>query len=508
MIEGEFLGTVSCQKVRFNFYCEVPNLQANNAVSLHSFFVNVGNEGLISDGAMYEKAIQSFSKSCRSQSVKLTDINEQSVRLWIDGALQKLSASTLLRYVESLGKIYDLAVRQQLAPQNSVFASAREYLIGLCGEGLDKRSRRLVNSVRTLSGMHFTSAPAISMAVDILLFAFYNAGMPIENVIGLHVDDAVCDIPQIDVIKNKYTAVGRKYMFPLRQWQRTTNQIKISLESNLKTVFRAYKLQPCYSAFNEFVATAWVAAAKECGVSMCDICACCPSGLDAAKLSIIPSDLTQHKVNDIMRNVANTIVDMNRYWYAIRFIGKVEVVSKEIARLGLSDAISTYYPIEEICRKIGKKRVVENRPTIRNILFVRTTHDALCTLVKRKSNDSRFYVFRSASSTDNNFAVIPNDQMRSFSVLVSNGLDILGDDDLQQVDIVEGSYVQITEGIYKGYCGQVIKARNDDNSRVTMLKIAADKFGPELCQILGKHIYITIPQDLVTCVTPIDADVR
>ena len=88
--------------------------------------------------------------------------------------------------------------------------------------------------------------------------------------------------------------------------------------------------------------------------------------------------------------------------------------------------------------------------------------------------------------------------MRRFSMLVSNGLEILGEEELQQAEIELGSYVRITEGMFKGYNGRVIKVTRDKNHQVTMLRIQADTFGKEMEQVLGKHLYITIPQGLVS----------
>jgi ribosomal protein L24 len=63
------------------------------------------------------------------------------------------------------------------------------------------------------------------------------------------------------------------------------------------------------------------------------------------------------------------------------------------------------------------------------------------------------------------------------------------------VEIIKGSYVEITEGLNKGYMGKVIKVRNKDNSCATLLEIEAS-ICPNLSKVLRK-LYITVTPEFV-----------
>jgi transcription antitermination factor NusG len=367
--------------------------------------------------------------------------------------------------------------------------------MGLREAGIDKSSQQHIDAIRKLARIRLTDSPNISQAIDAYLFSFYQAGMPIEQVIAMKADDPVIEeLPQTVAIRRRYAASARKYLFPLRQWQRTAKQIQKSLESNIKMVFTAYNIESGDNTIAEFMAETWIATAKSCGVAIPDIYACCRTAVTDA---VRPSLLSTEQRQTIKRKVANAIVDMERHWYAVRFNGDEARVRQAIADIASDDDIRIYYPQEEIYKKVGNKRIIEERPTIRNIMFVQMLPDTLDDIVKAKPQERGFYIIKNSATSGHDYAIISNEEMRRFSAMVSNGLDILSDDDMKHVEILEGSYVQITDGPYAGFCGQVLKVRNKDNAHMTMLQIEADKFGPELGQILGKHLYITIPQAIV-----------
>jgi transcription antitermination factor NusG len=107
----------------------------------------------------------------------------------------------------------------------------------------------------------------------------------------------------------------------------------------------------------------------------------------------------------------------------------------------------------------------------------------------------KYYVVRTNLRRDGQYAVIPNHQMRRFSALVSNGQDIIGEDELQNLQIVSGTLVHITDGLFKGYSGRVLKVRDPKKQReTTMLEVVLEK---EMAGVLDKKIYITVAKEIV-----------
>jgi transcription antitermination factor NusG len=210
-----------------------------------------------------------------------------------------------------------------------------------------------------------------------------------------------------------------------------------------------------------------------------------------------PSQLTQQQIDDIKRKVANVVLDMATHWYAIRFVGKDDLVRRNLNDICSTTQYNLYYPVEEIYKKAKKKLVVESRPTIRNVMFIQTTASTINKIETAKVELRTFHVIRNKARKNRNFAIIPNHEMRTFSVLVSNGMDILGEEEVQELDIVEGCYVEITEGLNKGYRGKVFKIRDQGKTTGTMLQIEAC-LCPNLSEIMNK-MYIMVNPQFVKC---------
>jgi transcription antitermination factor NusG len=468
--------------------------QEDKPFLLSSFFLYIQKIQQMKDDAMTTKALRSLKKHLNGKDPDFEDLTEPVIKSWVDAMLSKLALATIIRYIESLAQINKHAIRLGYIEKNATFDNIREYIDGLCDGGFGRTSKSLVEIVQRLARVHRTNPPNVGYAIDIYLYSFYNAGLGIDEIINLQEDSQLCSLPQTAELRAKYYDARRKYIFPLDQWRRTTRQIKLSVESDFKRYLNSAGMTIGGRSNEDFITSAWVAAAKTCGVSNADICACCPQVMSKPKLKgVQPSALTQSQIDNIKRQVANVIVDMVPHWYAIRFVGKDAVVSKYIKEICDTATYKIYYPIDEIYKKIKKKRVVESRPTIRNIMFIQTAAHVINRIETAKIEQRTFHVLRNNARQNKSFAIIPNEEMRTFSMLVSNGLDILDEEDLQKVEILTGSYVEITEGPQKGYRGNVYKIRNKDNSKETLLEIEV----PEL-STLGKFL-IKIRPEFVKC---------
>jgi transcription antitermination factor NusG len=139
-------------------------------------------------------------------------------------------------------------------------------------------------------------------------------------------------------------------------------------------------------------------------------------------------------------------------------------------------------------------------------MFIQTTAHTINKLESAKIEQRTFHVLRNQARQTKSFAIIPNSEMRTFSMLVSNGLDILEESELQSMDIIEGSYVEITEGPSAGYRGKVYKIRNKDNSKATVLEIQAS-LCPNLNKVFNK-LFITVNPEFVKCLKEIPEEAK
>jgi transcription antitermination factor NusG len=484
----------------------VTTIQENKPITLPLFFLYLQNTQRLSNDVMTMKALRSLEKHLNGKAPDFGDLTEPIIKSWVDALLPRLSMGTIKRYIESLGQINKHAIRLGYITHNDIFDNIREYIGGLKDVGFDKTSKALIDVVRELARTKHTDSPCVGLAIDIYLYSFYHAGLDINTIIELQDDSQLCQMPQTAALKAKYYNPRRKYIFPLDQWKRTTKQIRLSVEKNLQSYFDICRMRVGSRTNADFITNAWVAAAKSCGISNADICACCPQIMRNKGLKgIEPSSSTQSQIDDIKCRVANVIIDMVPHWYAIHFVGKDDIVRKSIKKICDTVPYSIYYPMEEVYKKIRKKRVVESRPTIRNIMFIQTTANTINKIESAKLEQRNFHVIRNHARTNKEFAIIPNKEMHIFSMIASNGMDIIGDDELKDMEITEGSYVEITAGLNKGYRGKVYKIRNKDNNKMTILEIKAS-LCPNLNTILNKF-YITVRPEFVKCLNEIPEEV-
>ena len=195
--------------------------QPSKSYSLRDFFVFLVNSQRIKAAAMYEKALLSLEKSAASDTLLLSRLNETILRSWIDEMLPRLTSTTVDRYVESLHTIYKWALRNELATDADLFTHIKEYVATARREEGNPVSRYKVEIIRQLATARREATDERAIAIDAYLYAFYQAGMPMDEVIMQRIDSAErTRMPHTSLIEEQYMAPIRRYVFPLQQRQR------------------------------------------------------------------------------------------------------------------------------------------------------------------------------------------------------------------------------------------------------------------------------------------------
>ena len=307
--------------------------QSSKSFTIRDFFVFLVNNQRIKATAMYEKALLSLEKSAAGDTLLLSRLNETILRAWIDAILPRLTSTTVDRYVESLQTIYKWALREQVATDAELFTHIQEY-VAVARREDNPTSRYKVEIIRQLATARREATDERAIAIDAYLYAFYQAGMPMDEVIMQRIDSAErTRMPHTVLIREKYMAPIRRYVFPLQQRQRTLKKIKEELDAEFQSALASYHVRQGNLSSDDFVVGAWISAARACGISTENICACCQQTQKYARFKDIqPAELSKEQIEEIKLRVANSIVDRRSYWYALRFLGEVEPVRKEIER--------------------------------------------------------------------------------------------------------------------------------------------------------------------------------
>ena len=142
-------------------------------------------------------------------------------------------------------------------------------------------------------------------------------------------------------------------------------------------------------------------------------------------------------------------------WYALKvFYNKTLELEKDLAAQGVATYVAKR-PVERILR--GKK-LIEFRPLIASLLFLRCTAKWLKDY--KFAHNDRFLYYEDFATHEP--APIDEVQMRSFIILTApdhaTQVEYLGESVPQ---FKRGEHVRVTDGIYKGAEGYIRKVRSD-----------------------------------------------
>ena len=334
-------------------------------------------------------------------SVKLTD---WLVSQWLLG--QPFSTASL--YLDIISALYGSAVKAGQLPPTETFTRLKTDLKTLGPDGWKKgiddeifsRALRL-----TKNAAHLIAEDAI--AADIVLISLTQNLLPLEDVALLKREDLdeVREKEIHEIVDRHLNSNGRrKYVFPLRQAERTPKQLSRLISRIVNALFKRARLPQSTDPF-QTVEALWAYAALRTGVPASIIIrhlGHAPLGLPVLKLCNISilreADAPINNSSLVIDNlslIGKVFLDNPPRWYAmslrpgVRFTQvcrRIQLLSKPhtaqraqtepsapILRAPLADtpfsSLQLFYPCEEIARAIGKKIVTKQRPFIHSVVF-------------------------------------------------------------------------------------------------------------------------------------------
>ena len=314
--------------------------------------------------------------------------------------------STSSLYLDIISSLYGAAVKQGLLPKTTLFSQLKVSLkdLGPNGwkSGIDdeifERALRLTKNAACL-----ISDDAI--AADIVLWSLTHTLQPLQDIALTRREDIVGDgnsdrqtaslmhdDPIVQAIMGRHCAnARRKYLFPLRQTERTPKQLEKHIAKIVNALFKRARLPQATDPF-QTVEALWSYAALRVGVPASAIVSHlghAPLGLPVLKLSVVRLPLSEQSLltensqrktengkrktdNAPFSQVGKVFLDNPPRWYAmslrpgVRFTQlcrRFEILADRVPQPRL------FYPCEEIARAIGKKIVIRQRPFIHSVVF-------------------------------------------------------------------------------------------------------------------------------------------
>ncbi len=286
-----------------------------------------------------------------------------------------MSLKTTLPYLNAISSLYKKAASEGIAPTTDVF--------GRIKAKFKEEGDRLWNSWLTDADFarfrELTRAATTktdSTAQRMLLLSLINGCMPLINVAKVTREEiSASDIELLGIDKSQFTH-NRKYIFPLDQSGLTKGKLASKVDSLVNGLLSIRNIGHAPSA-DTTLRSYWAYAALRLGIpahAVRAFFAAVPAGLPI--LSICESEeLTAEERSDLTAHVAKMFTTNPARWYAMRMRPKVKFENLKERFTLLKDELPSpefFYPHEEICRRIGKKKSTVQRPIIPDIVFFKS----------------------------------------------------------------------------------------------------------------------------------------
>lgn len=375
-------------------------------------------------------------------------LGEFTIRLIFRGSAPKTISNNILK---RLATLYNKAVAQGLADSTDAFRTLKEKLDRYqLPEPSYTADTDVVGKLHNVIRTDHTTSPRRQLAKDILLYAIYNGGLTFEQVAATRKTDYTGSDPAITAIVDRYSKPKNKYLFPLNQAHSTPRQLSRTIQLLVSEILGPVRL-PLSSVPSHTPAALWCAVALSCGVSASDVAAILPAGKLPSFITTFarPSAISEDRAGEICSDINVTLSSNPLHWYVMQFRPRV---SYDMVRDRLSDCdihlAETYYPMEEVTRKIGGKKVFESRPVISWLLFFRSHATDLYHLYHEIGDLA--WGYRTAKTVGSPYAIISPAEIRRYQIAIG---DLTEDTELYPegtIQLQPGDQLLILGGLFSG----------------------------------------------------------
>ena len=384
-------------------------------------------------------------------------LGEWVARQFFDGYY----ARTVAYNVSKIAALYNKAVAENLASPTDAFATVISKIkdAGSRFDGIDHADT--FTRLRKICHTEYPAGSTSRLARDIVLFGILNGGMTLSQIASFKKDDLDSSDALLSGIAADYARPKNKYLFPLNQSRLTPRQLSQSVEKLVASVLAIpRKRQP--QVADRILTHLWCDLAMSCGMPASDIAACVSDACASNPLTFcaVPAKLDPDGIAAVRKRVGETLADNPVRWYAMHLRRKVDFKTLadrlEDKKIKLDEV---FYPMEEILRKVGKKKVFENRPVISWLIFYRARATQLGRLFHEVGDLA--WGYRYLRDVRSPYAVIGDSEIREYQRAIGTltpSTPILPDNELQ---FKKGDYLVILGGPMNGRHGVFIAEKKD-----------------------------------------------
>lgn len=399
------------------------------------------------------QAIDLFGRFLGGAAFSFENVNEKLLSEWVSWMFSTGYAyGSVMTYLGRLSAIYGKAAKEGIAPKSDCFFAVKDKLKDASKSSIEVNSiDDCWGKLRALVLADYSKNPHRQLGKDIVLFSLYNGGLSLDRLAKYKKSEYQGSDEAVQAIVNRNAKPKNKYLFPLHQSELTPKQLRLSISSlysdTLKSV--GISLSECSPSTPIDL---WAVAAMHCGFSAADIAGCVgeTSGINPLYSFAAKAELTSERKTEILSRVTAVLAKDPEDWYAMQFRPYVDY-KKLQARL---DAVGitlskTFYPMEEIVRRVGKKMKHEQKPVVPGLLFFKskatTLPDLFCLI------GDLAWGYRYSRGPRSPYAVIPQAAIDQYESAIGKFADTIDAYPEGTLRFEPGDTVEITSGDFAGH---------------------------------------------------------
>ena len=409
--------------------------------------------------AATKQAIDAFARFSNGSELTFADFTEELLGEWVSQMLfEGYSLKTATQYLKKLATLYNKCALQLSLPPCEGFTKLQTRMKA------SAESQRIVPDVkafeklRALQQLDAAVPTARRMARDMVLLSVYAGGLTYDDLATLRKEALAQTDRQIAEIVSRYAKPRNSYLFPLEQGRMGRGRINRRIETMFYDALASVGLS--LSADSQFTAMhLWSAVAFRCGIPASQILAAV--GPDNATGSFFelatPAVMNPEMRSKLHTTVSEALACNPRHWYAMQFRPRVKMadVAQIMDERGFGQ-IETFYPMEEIVRKVGHKRISQARPVIDRVMFFRCRVTDIPTLFAAIGNHA--WCYRTTRNPLSPYAVIPPTQIALYQRTIGQFTPVTDLHPAGTLRLRPGDRVEVIGGDFAGYSATVAHA--------------------------------------------------
>lgn len=428
----------------------------------------------------YDKAINCLGTFLGTYTYSSDFPSEQTLADWfLNMRTRGIRIKTALLYLDIASALFNATVGGTGNDKTKVFGQFKENVIGKQNEFKDfpigdAAFKRILTITKSAS-----SHPDMTQcAADMLLYSLLNRAMPLSEVAKVKVAEIDADNASdaVSVIVRRNATSNRKYLFSLDQSRLTPKQLTESAERLVRGLFIANNI-PVVQSVDNTIRLIWVYAALKCGIPGSEIAAIVGSNVTGfLELSLCKEAEISPERKSALTNTVNSLFSDNPLrWYAMKLrrhvdFGDVEQRVKDLDRHILRPEL--FYPLDEICKRVGKKIVKDKQPVIRDIVFFRHRVTDIFPLFCKIGDLAWCYTTTGKPGGD--YAPIPKSSFERFQETIGHFTPEYEVAPIGGFEPGEGETVVIVNGPLASYEFEVDKAKADADNVIFQLNMIGD----------------------------------